>query len=206
MKKIYIIAAAIVVLSSVATQQNAQARSMEEGGIGLDLYYGFPNLLTSGLKAAYVDNSVASTYLNVKVGGLGPVGGRFEYMLSDKFGMGLDFSYANSSVEWNENITGTDYSFKVSAPRWRALARFNFHMGESDVADPYFGLGVGYASWKFNYETNYTTFPAGSVRNLLPIGFRVAFGSRFYFTDFLGMNVEVGLGGPLLTGGLSFKF
>jgi len=42
---------------------------------------------------------------------------------------------------------------------------------------------------------------------LVPISLRIAVGTRIYFTENIGMNIELGLlGGSILQGGISVKF
>jgi hypothetical protein len=41
---------------------------------------------------------------------------------------------------------------------------------------------------------------------LLPFSMRLCTGIRYYFSDNIGANMELGLGGPLVSLGLSLKF
>ena len=186
------------------------AQAVEQGNVTIDAYYGFPNFMTSLFRAIAETNTDDP---NLKVKGLGPLGGRVSYMVSDKIGVGLDVFYANSSFEYTD--VGTDslgnaknYNYKLSNPRPRFLLRMDLHFGESDVVDPYVGFGLGYSASKYKFTTDDPNFDQTiySTRNLIPVAYRIAFGTKFYFAKFLGAGVEVGLGGPLVTVGLSGKF
>lgn len=41
--------------------------------------------------------------------------------------------------------------------------------------------------------------------SLLPISMRLCTGIRYYFTPNIGLNAEIGVGGPIVSGGLSIK-
>lgn len=121
------------------------SQAVEQGNVLIDGYYGFPNLWTSVLKTAYASSSTAT---GITIGTFGPVGGRFEYLLSDKVGLGLDVHTATSSVTWTDGI----YSYKVSANRLRFCPRINVHFGSSDNLDLYGAFGVGYKNTNLNCD------------------------------------------------------
>jgi outer membrane protein W len=202
MRKIFFVIIAVIAVNFYSSNK-ANAQCIEQGNVIVDASYGFPNLYTSILKAAY-ENS-GTTQSGFKIGTMGPIGLQGEYLLSDKIGIGLCFTYANSSVEWTETAT-TTYNYKVSVPRIRVLPTFNFHFATSDALDPYFILGVGYSSWSLKYESNDPTFTGGSISSSVPVAWRSAIGLRYFFTDNIGARLEFGIGGALVLGGVSFKF
>ncbi|MFT5600664.1 MAG: hypothetical protein ACI9N1_000900 [Flavobacteriales bacterium] len=189
--------------------QNSYAQATEEGNVLIDVYYGFPNLYSATLKSAYANSG---TTTDVKIGSLGPVGAKVEYMVSDKVGMGVDFNYTSTSVSYTEegydamnNLTTYDY--KVSRNVLRIFPRFNFHFGSGDSFDGYAGLGAGWrnSSWKF--ESTDPDYISDEIDGLLPVSFRLFLGGRYFFTDNIGMNLEFGVGGgALIQGGLALKF
>jgi hypothetical protein len=185
------------------------AQIVEKGAKLLDVYYGWPNLWTNTAKNILTnDNST-----NIKVGSLGPLGGRIEYLASDKVGFGLDLNYAVTTVKWSEryvdpNGNNAYYNYDVSVPRFRALFCFNFHFGGSENFDAYWKLGAGYASWSVTSKSNDPNYKGDRVDfNLLPFAIRTGVGARYFFTENFQANVELGLGGgPLMTFGLGTKF
>lgn len=198
---------AVLAVASIST---ANAQVVEEGTILIDAYYGFPNLYTTTIKQAYASSGGAS---NVKVGGIGPVGGKIEYLIADKVGLGLDVNYTNTYVAYDEMSTDTasgitnNYNYEVSRSVLRIFPRFNFHFGNSDKFDGYAGVGAGYRVATWSFESNDPDFGDQSVEGFLPVSFRAFVGGRYFFTDNIGLNFEIGAGGgALLQGGLSAKF
>ena len=124
-----------------------------------------------------------------------------------KIGLGIHANYALTAVEGQSVDGGTTYTYEASYSRLRVMPTLNIHMGNSKRFDPYFSFGVGYASRKFKETTDNPNIPELSIKNASPVAFRAEFGMRYFFTDHIGLNVLVGVGGgPLVGGGLSFKF
>ena len=133
-------------------------------------------------------------------------------MLSDKIGLGLDANYTNTFVDYNQNTTDANgdpatYNYKVGRSVIRAMVRMNVHFATSDVLDPYFNIGAGYRTSSFYFDSSDPNYDASSVSyNFIPFAMRVGAGLRYYFTDNLGINVEVGFGGgSLAAGGITYK-
>lgn len=182
---------------------SASAQAVEQGTILIDAYYGFPNLFTTALKSSYAQSGSSE---NVKVGGIGPVGGKVEYLISDKFGISLDVNYTNTYVSYDEVSSSVIYNYKVSRSVLRAFPRFNFHFGNSDSFDGFAGVGAGYRTANWEFESTDPNYGDQSIETFIPVSFRIFVGGRYFFTDNLGLNMEFGLGGgALIQGGLSFK-
>jgi len=190
-KKITMLFAALAVSFGF---NNASAQAVSQGNIIIDAYYGYPNWGRSILGSGTSD---------VNITGIGPLGGRFEYMVADKFGIGIDFIYNSTNATWTEG----GYDYKIFAQRYRPQLRMNYHFVSTDALDAYFGFGAGGNIRNIGYES---TEPGYSGENatgaLIPISLRIALGMRYYFTDNIGINTEIGLGGPTLSAGLSIKF
>jgi outer membrane protein W len=185
-----------------------------EGKIVISAGYGFPNLGKSLLKA-YQNEA------DYSVGGIGPLHGKFEYGLSDKIGIGVSFNYVSFSASWkhtetnntydaNGNVTGTTtatYSDKIAVNTMSALLRLNVHFATTDKLDPYWGIGAGYRTRNYKYETNDPTNNSDiTLKGAIPFGFETTFGVRYFFTDNIGAYAELGIGKSLLQGGLAVKF
>ncbi len=186
---------------------NSIAQAVEQGNIIIDPYYGGPNF---GKAFA---QSVAGEGGDLKVNGLGPLGLRAEYMVADKFGIGIDFIYNSFSLNTTAdslNNDGTDYrtyDVKTNLSRVRLQARFNYHFIENDNVDAYFGVGAGTNFRKYTVTTDFPNYDDQSASGtLLPFSMRVCVGTRYYFTENLGVNAEIGLGGPIGSIGISLKF
>jgi hypothetical protein len=152
-------------------------------------------------------------------------GGRLEYMIADKVGIGADINYEVSGFSFDY----TDYQYDASgaiiyvngdpqyriytgeytAKKLRAMFRLNYHFFQSDRVDVYSGFAAGYKSVK----REFTSSPSNSSTNgsmdkaLIPVTGRLAIGTKIYFTRNIGAHVELGVfGGGLIQFGLSAKF
>jgi len=213
MKRIFtIIGATFLSMSSL----NAQTQ-VEQGNFIIDPYAGIPNWANSILYNQY-DGDDATVH-NYKInGGLLSYGGRFEYMISDNMGVGADvnyevsgFNYDYDTVVYNATTTNYDpvtYNLDYRAKKLRAMFRLNYHFVQNDRVDAYAGFAGGY---KYVNRVYTTSNPNGYDDNLsgalIPVAFRIAIGTRVYFTDNIGAMVELGaFGGALLQFGVSAKF
>jgi outer membrane protein W len=93
--------------------------------------------------------------------------------------------------------------------RVRAQVRLNYHFDiSSPNFDSYIGVGAGTNNrFRKTLENGVDITENDGLANftLLPVSMRIALGARYYFTDNIGLNMEIGLGGPVLSGGLSIK-
>lgn len=206
MKKILLIAAVFM------TGATAFGQAAEQGNVIIDPYYGFPNF------GKNLSDQASEGLENVNVTGYGPTGMRIEYMLADQFGIGVDAIFNGFGVEGSgTDTTGYNpdsspitetYTARATMNRIRIQARFNYHFDiSSPDLDVYMGLGAGTNIRNYKYYENDVEQTDQSLSgSLIPVSLRVAAGMRYYFTDNIGLNAELGLGGPVISAGLSFKF
>lgn len=199
-------------LMSLGFASNANAQAVEQGTMLIDATYGFPNLFTTVLKNGYANDMIAT---DVKISSFGPAALKFEYLVSDKVGLGLEVGYANSGVTYkqdysefdeNNNLVTNTYEYKVSCPRFRIMPKFAFHFGNNDNFDGYFSVSAGYSGSSLKVETKQPGYTdAGSV-SLAPFAARLAVGGRYFFSDVIGANMEFGIGGgALIAAGVSVR-
>ena len=189
------------------SSNKVSAQAVEEGNVIIDGYYGFPDLYKTVFAAAYDGNE------NVSTGGIGPVGIRAEYMLSDGVGLGVDIAYTSATVTFDRttldnNFNEVTYTDKAGTRKIGAMATFNYHfVKRSDAVDAYAMVGAGYRNRSYFYETTEPGYEDESVSGINPVAFRIGAGMRYFFTDNIGMNLAIGFGqGGLINGGLSIKF
>lgn len=217
MKKIFILFGALALTTTTFAQSE-----VEEGNIIIEPYIGTlqSNILRS--EPTVFDGETLSNYkLN---GGQFAYGLRAEYMLADNFGLGLDFNYVKSGSNYdlsytevvynettmqNEEVQRT-YNWDYTAVKIRAMLRLNYHFVQSDNIDAYTGFAIGYkhANREWTVEDpNASNDQLALEGALVPVAFRLALGTRIYFTDNIGMMIELGAGGgtPLQIG-FSAKF
>ena len=218
MKKLLLIAGFSIGLVSV----NAQ---IMKGNFIIDPYIGVPNWANSLLYGQY-DGSNTSVTNYKTIGSALSYGGRFEYMIADKVGVGADINYEVSGFSFdytdyqydgsgdviyvNGDPQFTSYTDKYTAKKLRAMFRLNYHFFQSDKVDVYTGFAAGYKS----VNREFTTTPNNPMstnesfdKALIPITTRLAIGTKIYFTQNIGAHVELGVfGGGLIQFGLSAKF
>ncbi len=178
-----------------------------QGNTMIDLYYGY-SLDHSQMLYFYQDDSPKSSYTL-----LGPINVRHEYMISDKVGVGVDFTYRSFIYGYyrqtNNPTTGTPttYYYKYTKRQWRIMGRVNVHFVNTEESDFYASFGMGYKnSLRFTESNNplYDDFP---VKAIFPVASRLAMGYRYFISPNLAVGVEVGIGGgSLANGGLSYAF
>lgn len=206
---------AFIALAMIATgfNQTTFAQAVEEENIVIEGYYGFPNLYTATFKAAYASTV---TDPNLTVGGAGPLGLRVEYMVTDKIGLGLDLGFSSSSINYNEattvlnpttgNLDNVIYAYDFTTKKIGALFCFNYHFLDNDEFDLFSTVGIGYSNRSFDFTSTDPDYVPVSVSRLVPVGFKAGLGMRYFFTDNIGANLQLGLGhGGLVNAGLSIK-
>lgn len=207
MKKCLTIVSVFMVFISAGNVATAQA--VEEGNVIIDAYYGFPNLYSTTFRAAYA-NSGSETDISIK--GLGPLGGRVEYMLADKFGLGLDIGFNNTKLTFTDagtdsNGNPTTYDYDYSTAKFGAMITMNYHFLDNDNLDLYGQFGIGYGNRNFKFSSTDPNYTELSVESLIPVASRLGVGMRYFFTDNVGVNLNLGFGqGGLANAGVSFKF
>lgn len=219
MKKLLLIAGFSIGLVAM----NAQ---IMRGDFMIDPYIGVPNWANSLLYSQYDGTNMDVTNYQT-IGSALSYGGRLEYMIADKVGVGADINYEVSGysydyVDYQYDASGAviydangieqyrTYTDEYTAKKLRAMFRLNFHFFQSDRVDVYSGFAAGYKS----VNREFTTTPSNAYSSnesfnkaLVPVTARLAIGSKIYFTQNIGAHVELGVfGGGLIQFGVSAKF
>lgn len=181
--------------------------------IYFDAYLGGPQLMPM---------LINSNMNKVHARGLGPFGARADFFLSDRHSLGVDVNYmqvhlsSTSTFYVSENgmKSGSEYN-SYTFSKLRVYLRYAYHMIQKDKIDFYLHAGIGASIWSPNQirieEVNSTSNGYATsikyveVKNTVPIGFRTGIGFRYLFTKNVGFNVDLGLGGALLTAGLTIR-
>jgi len=190
---------------------NASTQVLFVGNHTFEPYIGFPNVVK------YVPfislNEEPANVTSYK--GLPPSGFRYSYMLTDDISCGIDVIYQRSKQEfgstdttfqngsWQYSYTGVRFQTRL-----RVQGRLNFHLPITQPnADSYIGIGFGTNNrWVKDYRNGVLdrTF-SGREAILIPFSMRVCYGYRYYFSYYLGIVGEIGVGGPLFSFGLTYK-
>jgi hypothetical protein len=141
----------------------------------------------------------------------GPFNLKYEYGLTEKWGIGISLSYMSYDVSWggttydfdNDTTINIKEGFKGST--FRILPKFNYHFGGNDKFDPYFGFGVGFAARSYKFYSNDPFTQALELKGI-PISSELTLGMRYYFSPNIGIFTELGTGSAIFQFGLALKF
>lgn len=203
------------------------AQPVERKNLLIDPYYGWPNIPKKYLHGAsllftnFNESSLDSTFYSRRTSVNGAFGIKAEYLIQNRLGIGIDFCYTSASLSGKSTIYNSstkenrEYSYKVSYQQFASTVRASYHLGSSLYVDQYVTLGVGYYLALSTHETDNPTdhfFPSrkSAYNDVLmfplksPLSYRAAYGARFFLSDNGAINVEAGIGGPLISAGLTF--
>jgi hypothetical protein len=154
---------------------------------------------------------------NVNYNGLAPSGLRLMYMVGDDISIGMDFIYTQASATYTKvdtsffnnqwNYVSNDYF--ITKKRFRPQFRVNLHLGALDPnLDQYIGLAVGgNMRWRNVYINDSLVSSAPNALDfVIPVSFRICYGFQYFVNYNLALTGELGLGGPILQGGLTYRF
>jgi len=179
---------------------------IKQGDFIIDGYWGFPYFWGLLLQNVVADSAKA---YGLSVHNTQHIGGRFEYMVNDKIGIGMEYTYADCGIDYTgTNSKGNPQIYTIGLSKQRILGKINIHFATGPKIDPYATFGVGYAALNV-----YANEPGANVSDINssissaipPIAIRAGIGLRYFFTDNFGLNAEFGLGGPLLQAGVTVK-
>ncbi|WP_066759303.1 hypothetical protein [Crocinitomix algicola] len=191
------------------------AQVLEAKDLVLELNIGYPNIKPVLGNLGGISHGGFGSVLNEKSRGIGQFTVKSEFLMSDRIGFiaSLNYRYfyefAQREYDIYDGDTDTwsvgryDYESKWHYFRW--LFGFNFHLLRTDRLDTYLGiLGGG----NFSLSSFYSNDPNASQQEgfKLPLNARVHYGLRYFIDDNWAVNVEFGLGGPLVNGGVTYKF
>jgi outer membrane protein W len=173
--------------------------------------YGIGNIYKTLFK---LSNSVSGgdPSLTSKFKSTGPFGLGFEYGVAEHIGIGLQLGYNDmtNTQTYKDGIdAGKDYIITQKLTQMNALARANYHFGESAQFDPYIGIGLGYGNFKYSAKDNdpENTDPLPTISIPGAFSFSGQLGARYYFTPAIGAYVEIGyLAGSICQAGVAIKF
>ena len=209
MKNLKTLATAVLlsgtITAALTCPNSAQAQAFKEGTHAVSAGYGAVTFMSA-------INRSFDLYSDVTYSSLGPAYLKYEYGISDNIGLGLSFAYAEN--DWAYRYQSTDnegnpatYTESTSRSTYSILARFNFHMGDSEKFDPYIGFGVGYRDANWDISSNSPNGNSGvSLNSLMPFGFELNAGARYFFVNNLGVYAEIGGAKSVFQGGLTARF
>lgn len=137
-----------------------------------------------------------------------------EFMLTDKLGFALSMNYGNyydysttelSVFDGNSGTYNTTtYFYEQKTHRFRFYVGPNFHLFRSSKVDSYLGIKVGVKESIIEQNSNDPNFTPSSEYEI-PVGFRLSYGFRIFINEYLAVHTKLGLGGPAVSFGLTYK-
>jgi hypothetical protein len=202
MKKISLILM-MTFLGFSAFSQNVEGQGVVTLDAGYSIYANAVKLLLDGIDGAG-GSAEASLTPVIMVG--------FDYALTDIFSMGVMGAYQNLGADfqytWNNGTNDITESVNTAVTRMNFAVTPKFHYGGSENLDLYSGLRVGMNILNFTQNSTDPDFdvPGSLSGSRLTIGV-TAFGARYFFTDNIGMNMELSVGTPYaVAAGVNWRF
>lgn len=210
MKKVIFVSAILIMALSVKTFAQDGEGAYQKGSNIVGLGYGFLSPFKTLFKNLYPATGVTYKYT-----AFGPVGLTYENGISAKISVGGQVAFStlkNVRTEKDGLGAGKDYVVTQKLNQVSAILRGNYHFGNSAKFDPYIGLGLGYANFKFTSSSNDPTDTPSDLAlfNIsVPgaFGFTGQLGARYYVSSNFGLYAELGyLAGSFAQLGVVLKF
>lgn len=217
-----IITAIVCTISFFSFSQEVKEEIDRTGNFIIDPAIGVPNAGSFLLMSGDMFDNYSSTDVTENTSMPVQFGGRIEYMLTNKIGLGFEGNYEKSGFKRTvsdavyDPVTGyyKDTVYNWSQAKTRYLLRFHFHPVQTERVDFYMGAGLGMSTTKVeNPENEMDEFDSFFFpiivfdRATNPLAARIFVGTRIMFNSNFGFLVEAGLGsGSLLNFGLSARF
>jgi hypothetical protein len=192
-------------------------------GYGLVSYFYSPNQEITNYYVSDSINNISSSQTDVVVTDvkIKPLFLRFDYKWDKKNSIGFMAIYngyrasgTRTDSIWNGNtsmyeISSTDLFYSMHRLRFQVVYTRHFFVDRPRV-NTYFYTSLG-VNLKFNRSKeesaeglpNYSSF---DISPGFPISSRLCYGLRYNFSESMSLLTEFGLGGPLLSIGLTAKF
>jgi len=141
-----------------------------------------------GVNSFYVSSSGFNTTLP-------PIEGSFEYMTSDVISVGGFIGAYQSEFDYGFGST-TKFNYLSIG------GLSNYHFVNDEKFNAYAGIRLGYLGFNANYEDDFFSSLDFKASGVL---FGIQLGARYFFSQTIAANAEIGYGIALLNIGVSFK-
>ncbi len=172
-----------VFLLSLLYQVNANAQAHQQGEV--DLAIGIGNSLIGTIFD--ITTSISGTE-----GSSSPViNVMADYGVLNIVSVGLAFSNQQYRIEFDDS--SGDFVDKIRCLNFGLRPLLHFY--NSDNLDLYGGFRISYTRWSATSTNTVAGYDPLEPYSLRSVGFQPLGGVSYYFTDWVGLNMEVGLGG-----------
>jgi opacity protein-like surface antigen len=180
---------------SVWSKTSSQNKFAEhKHNINLSIGYGVPSILRLYLKQN-------TNRQELMVSGYGPLMAKLDYMISNRFSVGVNASYSYTQLAWMDDgydpaIHGNrPYEYGIRASELSGTIRGNYHYLRRSKFDAYAGFGFGYGRVSLS---TYTLAPMNQfyVRYNFPRPYsgEITTGLRYFPISRVGIYTEIGIG------------
>lgn len=167
---------------SFATINTLQAQAHSKGQLGITANVGY-----SVIGALFQAASVGSDQIT----SIPVISGMVDYGVADQFSVGGAVSFQSISIN-DEDINGSNVKNTLSC--MNIGIRPLFHFGNSDEADFYAGIRVGYTRWSASTNSTDPAYdPLDAYNTPGLVSLQPLLGGTYYFGP-VGINGEVGFG------------
>lgn len=198
MKNIFLTLALVLGLAGSSFAQNEEYKSVVCGNAAMSLVGDLIDL---------ADDASGATSTSLPAFQL-----TYDYGVNKTVSVGIAVSYQSLGVEYVDYDDGFEtLNGDVTLNRLNFAIRPLFHYANSGMLDMYSGLRIGFTNWSAKSTVDSDTYDpeslisSGNTFNFAPQ--LVLFGMRVYFTDNIGLNLELAAGAPhYFSGGISARF
>ena len=185
------------VICSVAVAQNSS----------VTIFTGWPFLnngefLMNGTTTVKGTNAYGKSYsTKYTLHSTNHIGIKLEQGKAKNRGFGFEYTFAQSVV----STISSGKIYREEFSKHRFVFRFTKIQKVRKKLTTYACAGIGVKLFYANECLNYY-YERGNLSELLPIAFKMSFGFNYPLDKNINLNIESGLGGPLLQAGVSFKY
>ena len=204
----------IIALFLITLENQDCSAQFNTSSLSVEGYVGIPNL--SNL---LLFNNIDKRFNNIDNygvnGSIWSYGGRLNYFVTERLSIGLDVNHDVSGCFFEyqkyDSLTQLNIDFKAdyTSKKTRFLLRSDFQIVNQEKLNVYIGLGIGYKHVKRTIvatEPHFDEKQFNFTGAFIPVGARIALGTRYYFIPNAGIFGEIGImGGALVQGGLTFR-
>lgn len=197
-------------------KNDIKAQTISPGNVILTPYIGLPNMKTLFYKIDDDNKWEANGIFHYGLSG--------EYVISQRVGIGFDAIYSPLRRSMTDHYSVYDGiqgnmehfsdEYKLIEDKLRIYINVNIHLlKRSSKWDLYIQPGIGYnhiftKAYMNDEKISYSKAKGeNTLLNdiTLPIAGKLAVGTRVYLTDYFALNAQLGIGGPPISFGASFR-
>ncbi len=207
MKKLQLITIAFLCSFGVFAQNEAG-----EKVLSLNIGYSLTGGLLNNLSSA---DATSGDFTSIESSGTPAIAIAFDYGIGQVFSIGAMYSFQQFSGDIRDynftDLNGADRTESINYSLTRSnlsiLPRLHYKL-KTDKVDLYSGFRIGYIFWGTDIQTTDPSFDVldGFNGGRLNVGV-VPIGTRFYFNENFGGNIELAIGAPYIASiGAQYRF